>query len=320
MKIVIIGGGPAALESAVSARKTDPEAEISVYSAEDCLPYRRPALSGLLGAGKKVDEKSFFIKPASFFADEKINFFSGCKAVKIDGNSVIFDSGNSVEFDSLILACGGNAVRPPVPGVEQAYILRTKADMDKLHDKLESGVKSAVIVGGGVLGLEIADSLLSRQISTVVMEASAQLFPARLAPADAAALYERLSGVENLRIVLNARVVNVASDAVTLADGEVFPADVVIFATGSRPELALAQSAGLACDRGVIVDEFMTTSRKDIFAAGDVAQFNGKCFNLYMDAVASGKSAGANAAGAHTPFAAKETPMRLMALGEKLVM
>ena len=320
MKIVIIGGGPAALESAIAARKTDNGAEIAVYSAENSLPYRRPALSGLLAANKKVDEKSFYIKTAEFFAAANIRFISGVRAEKIEGNRVIFDSGESTEFDRLVIACGGNACRPPIPGAEKGYILRTKADMEVLTAKLNSGVKSAVIVGGGVLGLEIADSLLSRQIKTVVMEASPQLFPNRLAPADAAALYERLSQHENLQIILNAKVAETSAEQVILQDGKIFPADLVIFATGSRPELALAQSAGLACDRGVIVDEFMTTSRKDIFAAGDVAQFNGKCFNLYMDAVASGKSAGANAAGAHTPFAAKETPMRLMALGEKLVM
>lgn len=320
MKIVIIGGGPAAVESAIAARKVSADAEIGIYSAENCLPYRRPALSGLLGAGKTLDEKTFFIKPENFFTEQNIGFFPNCKAEKIDGNQVIFSSGKSVTFDRLILACGSNASRPPIPGAENLCTLRSKQDMENLKDRLDSGIKSAVIIGGGVLGLEIADSLLSRQIKTTVLEANSQLFPSRLAADDAAQLLTRLSNIENLQIILNSRVNQLAHDSVTLQDGTRFPADIIICAAGCRPDLTLAQSAGLDCGSGVKVDEFMRTSRQDIFAAGDTAEFNGRCFNLYMDAMASGKVAGANAAGENVAFTAKAAPMRLMALGEKLVM
>lgn len=320
MKIVIIGGGPAAVESAVAARKNAPEAEVEIYSAENSLPYRRPALSGLLARDKKLESGSFYIKDEAFFAAGNIGFHPGCRAVGIEGKNVILASGEKITFDKLILACGSNAVRPAIPGAEKGYTLRNLSDMDKLAAKLDSGVKNAVIIGGGVLGLEIADSLLTRQIKTVVLEAAPQLFPGRLSGDEAAALLARVNALENLQVICNQVVEKISDSAVTLENGMEFPADAVIMATGSLPDTSLAQSAGLKCARGVIVDEFMRTSNADIFACGDAAEFNGRCFNLYMDAMSSGKAAGANAAGVETRFTARPSPMRLMALGEKLVM
>ncbi len=320
MKIVIIGGGPAAVESAAAARKNAPEATVDIYSAENDLPYRRPALSGLLAAGKTVDNKTFYIKSADFFTAERIGFHPGCRATAIENKQVIFDNGRKVAFDKLILACGSNAVKPPIPGAEKAWTLRNLSDMKKLAARLDDHVHDAVIIGGGVLGLEIADSLLTRQIRTTVLEAANQLFPGRLSAGDAESLLGRLNSLENLQILCGQSVESIGDDRVTLKDGTAYQADVVIMATGSLPDLTLARSAGLECGRGVKVNEFMQSSDADIFAAGDTAEFNGRCFNLYMDAMASGKIAGANAAGAKTAFTAKTSPMRLMALGEKLQM
>lgn len=318
MDIIIIGGGPAAVESAVAARKADPEAKIAIFSSEKVLPYRRPALSGLLAAGKHIDEKTFYIKPAEFFHDQHIEINFGCRAVAIDGHEVIFASGNKVHFDKLILACGSNAVKPPLPGAENAYTLRSLDDMEKLSNKLDNGVRNAVIIGGGVLGLEIADSMLSRKICTTVIEVSNQLFPRNLSPADADALLKRLNALENLQIICGQPVSNISKDGVTLMDNRFYPADIVIMATGSRPDLTIPVSAGIECGKGIKVDEFMQSSHQDILAAGDMAEYNGRCFNLYMDAMASGKVAGANAAGSKAAFSAKFAPVRLMALGEKL--
>ncbi|MBR2625607.1 MAG: NAD(P)/FAD-dependent oxidoreductase [Lentisphaeria bacterium] len=320
MKIVIAGGGPAAVESAVAARKSSPDAQIDIYSEESFLPYRRPTLSGLLGADRKLDDKTFYIKTADFFTSQNIGFHPGEKALAVKDKTLLLSSGKSIVFDRLILACGSNAVRPGLPGAERAYTLRSLRDMQKLASRLDEGVKNAVVIGGGVLGLEIADSLLTRKINTVVLEASAQLFPGKLPENDAEALAERLNNLPGLHIHFGKFAEKITEGSVILKDGTVLPADLVIFACGSIPELSLAQSAGVVTGRGIIVNEFMQSSREDIFAAGDMAEFNGRCFNLYMDAVASGKVAGSNAAGDKIPFAAKISPVRLFALGEKLTM
>ena len=322
MKIIIAGGGPAALESAVSARKVSPDAEIAIYSAENILPYRRPALSGLLGAGKELDAKTFYIKPESFFAEMDIAFHGGNAAVGVEGNELILANGEKAHFDRLILACGSEAWRPPIQGADgkNVYTLRSFADMQNIISALEHGVKKAVIIGGGVLGLEIAESFISRNVETFVLENAARLFAAKLSEADSQALLERLESHEHLHILCGTSTAKITDGSVELVDGKVLEADIVILSCGSRPDLQVAKSAGVECEKGVIVNEFMQSSREDIFAAGDTAQFNGRCFNLYMDAVASGKAAGANAAGEKNVFTAKFSPVRFFALGEKLVM
>lgn len=320
MKIVIAGGGPAALESAIAARKCDAGAQITICSEENYLPYRRPALSGLLAAGKHPDEKSFYIKPAEFFTANRIDFMPGCKAVAIEGKNLILADKRHIPFDRLILATGSQAVKPPVNGNEYAFTLRNQQDMIRLTGKLDKGIKNAVIIGGGVLGLEIAESLLSRQINTVILEHAPRLFPGRLSDSDADALAARLGSIPQLRLICGCSVLQITPQDVTLADGRSIPAELVIFAAGSRADLSLAATAAVDCGRGVKVNDAMQSSREDIFAAGDTAEFDGRCFNLYMDAVTSGKIAGANAAGCAEKFTAKFSPVRLFALGEKLVM
>lgn len=322
MKIVIAGGGPAAFESAVAARKAADDAEIAIYSAESVLPYRRPALSSLLGAGKTIEEKTFFIKPQSFYDEKNIRFYPGSPAAAVEGKTLVLESGEKVGFDRLIIACGSRAVQLPIPGADLPHVftLRSVADMEKLRKRLESGVSQAVIIGGGVLGLEIAESLLSRNIKTVVLEAAATLFAGKLPADEAAALLERLNKIDNLHISCGECVKEITDDKVIMRSGESVCAEIVIAAAGSRPDLTLAESAGVVCGKGIVVDEFMCSSREDIYAAGDAAEFNGRCFNLYMDAVASGKIAGANAAGERNKFTAGVSPVRLFALGEKLVL
>ncbi|MBE6378833.1 MAG: NAD(P)/FAD-dependent oxidoreductase [Lentisphaerae bacterium] len=322
MKIVIAGGGPAALESAVSARKVSAEAEIAIYSAENVLPYRRPALSGLLGAGKEIEAKTFYIKPESFFDEMRISFHGGTAAVGVEDKTLILADGEKIPFDRLILALGSEAWKPPIPGADgrNVHTLRSLEDMRSILAALEHGVKNAVIIGGGVLGLEIAESFISRKIETVVLENSPRLFAAKLSEADSQALCERLNAHEHLNIICGASAVKINDSSVELAGGKMLDADIVILSCGSRPDLSVAKSAALECEKGVIVNEYMQSSREDIFAAGDTAQFNGRCFNLYMDAVASGKAAGANAAGERNIFTAKFSPVRFFALGEKLVM
>jgi pyruvate/2-oxoglutarate dehydrogenase complex dihydrolipoamide dehydrogenase (E3) component len=180
--------------------------------------------------------------------------------------------------------------------------------------------RQITIIGGSVLGLEIADSLLARGLQVTVLERSAQLFPGRMTPEAAAELQTRLNNHERLTIHCGADIAGISRAGVLDNRGMIYPADAVVFAAGAVPRTIIAAEAGLAVGNGIKVDAAMRTSRENIFAAGDAAEFNGRCFNLYMDAVASGKIAGTNAGGAAAEFTAKPSPIRLFALGEKLVM
>ncbi len=321
MKIVIIGGGVAAHEAAVAARKSDPQAQIDIFSAEKLRPYRRPMLSGLLKGGTP-DEKLFFIKPESFYSENRLTLHLDTMVEKIASGAVTLADSSIVPFDRLIIASGGIARRPalPVAPGAQVFTLRTYMDMAKLNAFLPE-FKQVTLVGCGVLGLEIAESLTSRGIRTTLLECAPQLFPGRMTPEDAGALLERLNAVENLHIICSASAAGISRAGVITENGILIPADAVVFAAGSLPCASLASEAGITVGRGIVVDSRMQTSMENVFAAGDAAEFDGHTFGLYTDAMATGKVAGTNAAGGDAVYApAARTPVRLMAFGEKLVM
>ena len=322
MKIIIAGGGVAAHEAAVAARNTAPDAEIIICSGENIRPYRRPALSGLLKNGNPPDEKTFFIKPESFYADNRITLRLNSPVEAIGEKFVVLSDGSRESFDRLIIATGGKACVPQLPAAPGVLIFTLREYMDLL--KLQAFLpdcRQVAVIGGGVLALEIADSLLARNIQVTVLERANSLFPGRLAPEDAAELLNRLNRHENLSVRCGENAAGIGRAGVITASGEVVPADAVIFAAGSAPRNILAVEAGIAVNRGILVDEKMRSSAADIFAAGDVAEYAGNTFGLYLDAMNTGKIAGINAAGGNAQFTpAARTPVRLMALGEKLVM
>ena len=166
MKIAILGGGVAAFEAANAARKFSADAEIDIFSSEALPPYRRPALSGML-ADFKINEKLFFIKPENFYAENNINLHLNKSCVEIKEDSLIFSDGTEFSFDKLVIATGGSACRPPIPGSDlpNVYTFRNFADLEKLNTAV-SNIRTAVVIGGGVLGLELAESLLKRGIRT----------------------------------------------------------------------------------------------------------------------------------------------------------
>lgn len=321
MNIVIIGGGVAAHEAAVAARKSAPLAAIEIFSAEKLRPYRRPMLSALLKGGTP-DEKTFFIKPESFYAENSLNLHLDTLVEKIGKNHITLADSTVVPFDRLIIASGGMASRPPLPVAPGAmlFTLRTYLDAVKLNAFLPD-FRQIAVIGGGVLGLEIADSLLARGIQTTVLERAERLFPQRMSGQESSGLLSRLNAVKDLRVLCNVSAAGVSRGGVICENGLLIPADAVICAAGTVPCSSLASEAGIAVGRGIIVDRRMQTSRENIFAAGDAAEFDGNVFGLYTDAMATGKTAGTNAAGGAADYSpAGRTPIRLMALGEKLVL
>lgn len=321
MNIAVIGGGVAAHEAAVAARKTDPQAEIHIFSAEKLRPYRRPMLSGLL-KGNAPDEKVFFIKPENFYAENRLDLHLDTIVESIGKDFITLADSSTFHFDKLIIASGGVARRPAVPSAPGALIftLRSYLDLVKLNAFLPE-CRQVAVIGGGVLGLEIAESLVARGINTTVLECAPQLFPGRMTPEAAEELLKKLNAIEKLQIFCNASASGISRAGVICSSGMLIPADAVIFAAGSLACTSLAAEAGIAVNKGIIVDNKMQTSRENVFAAGDAAEFDGHPFGLYTDAMTTAKVAGTNAAGGGALFApAGRTPVRLMAFGEKLVL
>ena len=321
MKIAILGGGVAAFEAANAARKFSAEVEIDIFSSEALPPYRRPALSGML-ADFKINEKLFFIKPENFYAENNINLHLNKSCVEIKEDSLIFSDGTEFNFDKLVIATGGSACRPPIPGSDlpNVYTFRNFADLEKLNTAV-SNIKTAVVIGGGVLGLELAESLLKRGIKVSVIEVNNQLFAHKLSAEAAAEVEAKLRAFEGLGLRLGVKAAAITTAGVTLEDGSVIPGEVVIFSAGSRPALPAKVPAGVKCERGIIVNRRMQTDCSNIYAAGDAVQLENRCFGLYNDARNTGMVAGTNAAGGADEYKdGAATPVRFFSFGLKLVM
>ena len=215
MKIAIIGGGVAAFEAAKNIRTLSDDAEITIYSREAVPPYRRPALSRM--AAEELADAQFFIKPAAFYAENRIGLELGRTLRAIDPNTktLTFDSGSPSTYDRLLLATGSHCFYPPVPGMDLDGVmsLREYADLQKLRARLDAGVKNAAVIGGGLLGLELAQSLLERGCLVTVFEGSPLLLPRNLDEEAAGFVLKKLGEIENLTLRFGCRVEAIAGEA-----------------------------------------------------------------------------------------------------------
>ena len=324
MKIAIIGGGVAAFEAAKNIRSLSDEAEVTIYSREAVPPYRRPALSRM--AAEELADAQFYIKPASFYAENRIGLELGRTLCAIDTKTktLTFDSGVPAHYDRLLLATGSHCFYPPVPGMDLDGVmsLREYADLQKLRARLDAGVKRAAVIGGGLLGLELAQSLLERGCTVTVIEGSPLLLPRNLDEEAAGVVLKRLAGIDNLTLRFGCNVKEVAGKdgravGVTLADGTC-EADLVMVSAGVRANIEVAAAAGIPCNRGIVADSCLRTGVAEIYAAGDCAEVAGASYGLYDAARSMGSVAARNLLGEEQPFVSQAYPARLSVFGVKL--
>ncbi len=323
MKIAIVGGGVAAFEAAVAARKCSAEAEITLYSREMVSPYRRPALSGMVA--HELDDSRFFLKDRTFYDRERIELRLGkaVSALDIPSRRLILAGGGEEVFDRLILATGGHAFIPPVPGLsgERVAVLREFSDLCRLRALLESGgIGKVAVLGGGVLGLELAAALLERGCAVTIVESASGILPCNLDAEAGREVFDHLAAVKGLSLRFGVTASSLAADGVlNLSDGSLLEVDLVCVSAGVRPNIELAAAAGIPCGRGILVDDLMRVSGKsDIFAAGDAVEWNGRGCGLYSMARLMGRTAGTNAAGGEAVYIQEATPVRLSVFGLKI--
>ena len=322
MRIAIAGGGVAALEAALAARKHSPEAEITLYSREEVPPYRRPALSGMVA--RELDDARFYIKGREFYEVERIGLRLGAEVAKLElaERRLRFADGGAAEFDRLVISVGGRAFVPPVPGLEteRAMVLREYSDLRRLRKLLsDGGLHRVTVLGGGVLGLELAAALLERKVAVTVVENLPNLMPRNLDPEAGKLVFAHLAEVPGLALRFGVSAVRLTDAGLELDDGTVLKTDLVCVSAGVRPNAGFAAEAGLSCGRGITVDEHMRVSGgENIFAAGDVAECNGVCRGLFSTARSMGQIAGTNAAGGDAVYVPEASPVRLAAFGLKV--
>ena len=320
MRIVIIGGGVAAFEAAVSARRQAPEAAVALLSREQLPPYRRPALSGMVA--EMIGDDRLLIQKPAFYPEQRIDLKLGVTITAIDRahHRLIAADGSTTAYDKLVIATGGRGVLPPVPGLDSAgaLILREYADLLEIRRRLDTGtIRRAAVIGGGVLGLELAQSLLTRGAAVTVIEHSPTLLPRNLDSEGAALVTGQLSKTPGLTLIFGDAITAADATGLQLASGRRVEADLIMVSAGVCPNAELASAAGLPVGRGIQTDSGLRTTDPDIFAAGDVVE--AVCGGgLYLTARAMGETAGVNAAGSSAIFTAAPAAVRLAALGVKL--
>lgn len=316
-KIVIIGGVAGGATAAARARRVDEHAEITLVEMSGYVSYANCGLPYYIGGDIKERSKLLLQTPRGFHDRYRVRVLTHTEALKIDREKkeVLVrgpDGEQTLSYDSLILSQGGSPVVPPLPGIpsQHAFTLRNVEDTDAIHDFVEQAKpRTAVIAGGGFIGLEMAEALHSRGLSVQVVEKFNQLMPP-LDPEFAEFVRQELER-NSIHVHLNTGLASVDQHEVRLEDGQVLPADLVILSMGVRPQTSMAKEAGLEIGPtgGVLVNGAMQSSDPSIFVVGDMAEIvhriTGKKVRVPLAGPANrqGRIAGSNAAGARMTYA-----------------
>jgi flavorubredoxin/NADPH-dependent 2,4-dienoyl-CoA reductase/sulfur reductase-like enzyme/rubredoxin len=294
---VIVGGGIAALEAVRSIRLRNKAASVTMISDEDVLPYNRPGLSDAISGIASFD--SLFVEQYGWYVNNNVTLLLGESAESIDKveKLVRTTSGNTLKYDKLLIAAGSSPFVPIKDAMEHdnVFVLRKLSDAHAILEKAQAS-SSALIVGGGILGLEAADALKMRGLSIVIAEHGSGLMNAQLDATASALLREKLEA-QGVVIHSGVSVTDISGNKVTLSSGAEVEADLIILSAGVRPNTALAAVAGADIGRAIKVNSMMETSVKDIYAAGDCAQVGDTSIALWPSSMAQGKVAGANMTG-----------------------
>ena len=306
--LVVIGSGPAGVAAAVAYRETGGDGPVRLFTEDHDPPYERPPLSKdvLRGASEAADT---FLHELDFYNQRDIDLrLTTPVAALLAGESAIrLADGSTIPYAACILATGSVPVRPPIPGAQNAHVLRSRRDAIALA-AAASNASTAVIVGSGFVGCEAAASLAARGLSVCMVTDEALPQETRLGPwaGDRIATWLRDAGVE---LLIQDRLAQIGADHVRTEAGLSRPADLVLLATGAAPQGALAADAGLAMHDGrVRVTADMRTSNPAVFAAGDVAFAQNASAEREIaaehwgDALTMGEIAGRVAAGEHAEW------------------
>ena len=305
-KYLIIGNGVAGTTAAENIRANDATGEIIIVSDEDIPFYYRVRLPDYLGGG--VAESELIAKKEAWYDEQKISLRLNTRitAAKPVLKHVLTADGLNLAYDRLLLANGSRPFIPPITGagMKEVFVLHTIHDVRQISQAAEK-ISSVVIIGGGLLGLEAANALHKLGKSITVVEFFPRLLPRQLDNEGAARLQHFFEKM-NFSFRLGTTTKEIAGDDraehVILKNGDVIPTEMVIISAGVRPNLKLAKMLGVNTDKGVIVDKYMQTSQADIFAAGDVIEFEGRIYGIWPAAVEQGKTAGINISGGKTAY------------------
>jgi nitrite reductase (NADH) large subunit len=306
--LVVIGNGMAAMRLVEElAGNALGRYAIAVIGDEPRLAYNRVLLSSVLA--REMSRADIELRPAGWWRDRGVTLLYGRTATAIDLaiRRVRLADGSTLPFSKLVLATGSRPIRPRVPGIDRPGVLtfRDLGDVTAIEEAA-GRQKRAVVIGGGLLGLEAAYGLAKAGLSVSVVHLMGRLMERQL-DEPAAAMLKRAVEDKGIEVHLDAETAAIEgapqATGVALKDGRLLPADLVVVAAGVAPNVALAREAGLAVGRGIVVDDTLQTSRPDIFAIGECAEHRGTCYGLVEPAYEQAAVLAAHLSGARARYA-----------------
>ncbi len=310
-KLVVIGNGMAGVACVEQILRHRQRFDITIFGDETHVNYNRILLSAVLAGERSSDEIT--LNEWDWYRSNQIDLRVGIRIVEIDAERRLLkgDNDSTTEFDKLIIATGSSPFIPPIPGIDKegVFTFRNLADTRALLDRSRPGAK-AVVIGGGLLGLEAARGLQAQGCDVSVVHLMPHLMERQLDTTGGAYLRQKMEklGVQvfcsaNTREICgNGRV-----DAVMFND-QLLPADIVVIAAGIRPNVDLARRSGLTVQRGIVVDDYLRTSNPDIYAVGECTEHRGQLFGLVAPLIEQGKVLAAAITGNETERFSGTTP------------
>jgi len=284
-KLVLIGNGMAGVRTLEELLKLDADKyDITVFGAEPHPNYNRIMLSPVLAGEKTVDD--IILNDQEWYAQNGITLKTGNPVTQIDRvhRHLKTESGEEIEYDRLLIATGSNPFIIPVPGHDKEGVIgfRDIADVETMLASSKQ-YKKAVVIGGGLLGLEAANGLMKNDMDVTVVHLLDTLMERQL-DKPAATLLKASLEERGMRFLMEAQTAEILGDervtGVKFADGAEIEADLVVMAVGIRPNMALAQEAGIHCERGIVVNDTMQTYDPRVYAVGECVQHRGTCYGL----------------------------------------
>lgn len=301
VRFVIIGNGVAGVNAARIIKNKDSEAEVHIYAEEAYHYYSRPRLINFLPGEISLDELYFY--PEQWYKEKGIEVHLNSRAEKIDlsQKKIVLSHSEEISYERLLLATGSSPSLPPIKNVEKqgVFTLRTLADALAIRDYAKK-TQNAIVIGGGVLGLEAARGLKALGLDVTVMEFFPRLLPRQL-DEEGAGILKRLIENTGINVFLNSTTSEILGDAeargILLSDQQRVNGELILISAGIRSNIDLAKEAGIAVNKGIVVNNYLATNFPDIYAAGDVAEHQGKIYGIIPAALEQSEVAASNMLG-----------------------
>jgi len=300
-RYLIIGNGVAGARAAVKIRETDQKGEIHIFTEEAFPFYYRVRFPEYVAGEVTIQNLTIHTKEWYQSKEILIHLEEGVNEVNVPKKEVTSQKGKTYAYDLLLMATGGNAFVPPIKGTEKkgVFTLRTMKDAIGMKE-FSGGVKQAILIGGGLVGLETGGALLRRGIKVAVIEHNPRILPRQMDPEGAKILQGKMEAM-GFSFFLNADSEEIFGketvEGLRLKDGRTVEGQMIIISAGVKPNIKLAQAMGLEIKNGVLVNDRLETKIEGLFAAGDVAEHRGRVYGIWPAAQRQGETAGVNMAG-----------------------